>query len=335
MLLLQYVLLLATTSAAAASVSPNNSDTGALLKLKLVYRPVSSSDSVTDPPEAKEAEAEEQEQERKWWPQAHSSPRSWHRLPFSACWCWFTQFFLDGRWTTTSTTVVEYFLGRALRRCRPDHGLSGTHLPGSKKLSLPLMSSLRKLRDWMPPYTSTSSPLVSSKESLLLPIVLTASVFLQEYESQPVVVKEWIQRETETENGSCLLLLPHRFPFCSDSFGPISCSKYPDHFACKSASELTMCKQNSSCSKLPRNSREKKIFDSHWVPGFFNLVREAMGLWVRILGLWRSSSALYFVAMASQMQEIRKPVWNVGCGIISSMAQVLMGLFFFSLLFSP
>lgn len=76
MLLLQYVLLLATTSAAAASVSPNNSDTGALLKLKLVYRPVSSSDSVTDHPEAKEAEAEEQEQERKWWPQAHSSPRS-------------------------------------------------------------------------------------------------------------------------------------------------------------------------------------------------------------------------------------------------------------------
>jgi hypothetical protein len=68
--------LLATTSAAAASVSPNNSDTGALLKLKLVYRPVSSSDSVTDHPEAEEAEAEEQEQERKWLPQAHSSPRS-------------------------------------------------------------------------------------------------------------------------------------------------------------------------------------------------------------------------------------------------------------------
>jgi hypothetical protein len=95
-----------------------------------------------------------------------------------------------------------------------------------------------------------------------------------------------------------------------------------------------MCKQNSSSSKLPRNSSEKKIFDSHWVPGFWYLVQEAMGLWVRILGLWRSSSALHFVAMASKMQEIRKPFGNVGCGNISSMAQVLMGLFFFSFLFS-
>jgi hypothetical protein len=40
------------------------------------YRLVSSSDSVTENPEAEEAEAEEQEQERQWWPQAHSSPRS-------------------------------------------------------------------------------------------------------------------------------------------------------------------------------------------------------------------------------------------------------------------
>jgi hypothetical protein len=137
------------------------------------------------------------------------------------------------------------------------------------------MSSLRKLRDWMPPYTSTSSPLVSSKESLLLPIVLAASVFLQEYESQPVVVKEWIQRETETENGSCLVF------FFFFLIGSHFAQTLLDPFLALNIliTLLANLRLSSQCANKTQAAADcheirekKKIFDSHWVPGFFYLV---------------------------------------------------------------